>query len=933
MPKLLATLSFILLTIGFAYAQHATVRGSVTDTSEKKGLADAVIMALRSKDSIMVGYTRTDQSGKFVLPNLPQGKIELLVTFPRYADYVDEINLKDSTDIDIHRITMILRADLLKAFVVNGNAAIRLKGDTTEFKADSFKVQPNATVEDLLKVIPSIQVDKNGKITAQGQTVQKVLVDGEEFFGDDPTLVTRNLRADMVDKVQVYDKKSDQAAFTGIDDGQKQKTINIKLKEDKKNGYFGRLSAGAGTGGYHDSQVLFNKFQKKEKLAFYGIVSNTGTTGLNWQDQNSFGGGNGMLSVDANGNVIGMDDISGWNGSYSGQGYPLVQTGGAHYNNKWDNDVQSVNFNYKVLQLFVNGNSTSNSENILPDSTASYYQNQAQKFNNQIMRNKLGGIYELQFDTSSSLKLTVDGTMIHKLTSSTSSTQSLLVYDSSMLNNGNSSTTTTTDNNSFNSDLIWKKKIKKKSRSLSIDVTETYSSTKSSGYLRSLNNFFAKDTLSFSQLTDQYKTDIGKNLTLTSNAYYTEPISAASSIIANYGLSVNNSSADKLSFNKSGTGKYDSLDPANSSNYAFNTLTQKAGLYYSYVRKKINIYVGSAAGYSSFKQKDLFLDTVGTRNFINWYPQASLRLELAPQNSLFLAYNGNTTQPTLQQIQPIQNNADPLNILLGNSALKPAFQNNIRLQYWFFRAISGNNLWTNFNYSFTNDAISTNSYVDSLGRKVTQSINVNGNFVVSANVDYGLKWKKPDIYFNANFNVSENRNNSVVNNQANTTNSSNYTFGLGMGKYKEGKLDISMNGSATFTKSTSSIQLNMPIQYWSYQIQPNIDFFLPLKFQIHSDLNYTLRQKTAAFPGNYDVALWNGWFGKKFLKSDQLLVKFSANDILNQNKGVTRNVSSNFISQNTNSTIQRYFMFSVVWNFNKTGGAAPSGGNGIFIAN
>jgi hypothetical protein len=464
-------IAFILVFSSFG---QSSLRGTVTDTIEKKNLANSVIMILRQKDSILVGYTRSDKTGKFQLHNLPSGKLLVLITYPRYADYVDDIELKDSSEFDMHQIMITLKSELLKAFVVNGSAAIRLKGDTTEFKADSFKVQPNASVEDLLKKLPGIQVDKNGTITAQGQTVQKVLVDGEEFFGDDPTLVTKNLRADMVDKIQVFDKKSDQAAFTGIDDGQKQKTINLKLKDDKKNGYFGRISTGAATDGYHDSQSMFNKFRKKEKFSMYGIVSNTGTAGLNWQDQNNFGGSNGIISADANGNIIGMDDISGWDGNYDGQGFPLVQTGGIHYNNKWNNDNQSINGNYKILKLFVNGNSTTNSEFILPDSNTSYYQNQTQKFSNQILRNKLGGTYELQADSASSIKLIVDETMIHKTTNSSSTTESILVHDSSLLNDGASKTMTMADNNSFNSDLLYRKKFKKKGRTISVDLTENY---------------------------------------------------------------------------------------------------------------------------------------------------------------------------------------------------------------------------------------------------------------------------------------------------------------------------------------------------------------------------------------------------------------------------------------------------------------------------
>jgi hypothetical protein len=927
MQKLIFSLLVLIVSIGYLSAQ-STLRGSITDTIEKKLLKNASVLLMRKSDSIMVSFTRTDGDGHFFLKNLPTGRFLVLVTYPAYADYLDEIEIKDSSsEIDLHQIMMTLKSQLLREVVVTNNNTMHIKGDTTEYKADSFKLQANATVEDLLRKLPGIQVDKNGKITTQGETVQKVLVDGEEFFGDDPTLVTKGLRADMVDKVQVYDKKSDQAAFTGIDDGQKTKTLNIALKEDKKNGYFGKLSAGAATDGYHDSQLLFDKFKKKEKIALYGIVSNTGTAGLGWSDQTNYGGGSGILTQDANGNIAGQDDISGWDGNYSGNGYPLVQTGGVHFNNKWDNDKESINGNYKILQLYVNGNTLTNSEFIQSDS--SYYQNQQQQFKNQVLRNKLSGSYELQIDSSSSLKITADGTLIHKITNSSNNTQSFLVQDSSMLNNGSSKTTTMGDNSSLNGDLLWRKKFQKKGRTISVDFSEKYADLHSTGYLYSQNNFFIHDTLSLAQLTDEYKTIRTQSQAINTNATYTEPVSHSSSLIANYGIQVNNSLAYRNSYNKSQDGKYDSLDNIYSNDYSFNTFTQKGGLYYSYIKKKYRFYAGSNLGYSNFVQEDLVADTISKRNFVNWYPNATFSYIFSGQSSLFLRYNGSTTQPSLQQIQPLRNNDDPLNISIGNATLKPSFQNTFTINYYSFKALTNKNIYARLNYSFNENAISTGNFTDSIGRRITQFINVNGNYSLSGNIDYGFKWKKPDININLNGAINQNRNLNLVNSQKNTTNSLNYTAGFYMGKYMEKKFDLSLNGSVTYTTSSSSIQTNISTRYWSYSVAPNIDYFLPLKMQIHADLGYTFRQKTSAFDNNTNVALLNGWVGKKFMKNDVLLVKISGNDILNQNKGINRNVSSNFISQTTNTTIQQYFMLSFVWNFNKAGITVPQGGGMI----
>src|ERR1700683_4028977 len=202
MHKLIVSSFFLILCSGFLSAQ-SNIHGSISDTLEKKVLKNGSVLLLRKADSILVAFTRTGDEGHFFLKNPPPGKYFILITYPTYADYIDEVEIKDSSsDIDLHRITMILKSQLLKEVIVTNNNTMHIKGDTTEYKADSFKLQANATVEDLLRKLPGIQVDKNGKITTQGETVQKVLVDGEEFFGDDPTLVTKSLRADMVDKIQ-----------------------------------------------------------------------------------------------------------------------------------------------------------------------------------------------------------------------------------------------------------------------------------------------------------------------------------------------------------------------------------------------------------------------------------------------------------------------------------------------------------------------------------------------------------------------------------------------------------------------------------------------------------------------------------------------------------------------------------------------------------
>lgn len=928
MSRFIALLLLGLIIYFGSYAQSASgkdnpsalIHGKIRDTLEKKMLAGSVVLLLQQSDSILVQYTRTDRTGNFTLSSIPPGHYILLITCPAYADFADSLSVKDSSTIHLSPIAMVLKSKLLEEVVVNGSkGAIHIKGDTVEFRADSFHTHAGATVEDLLKKLPGIQIDRNGKITAQGQKVQKVLVDGEEFFGDDPTLVTQNLRADMVDKVQVYDKTSDQAAFTGIDDGQKSRTINLKLKDGKKNGYFGKVTVGTGTDGYYDGQAMVNLFRNKQKLAAYGILSNTGKTGLDWQERDKYGQSF-FGSADYDENTGGFNfempnnDLESWDGRYNGQGYPSVKTGGLHYNDKWDDDHQFANANYKYMQLNVNGASSTNSQYILPDTL--YYNNQQETFRRQIQRHSLDGNYELKFDSTSSMKIMADGGTDHKTTNSAFISEAL-ASDSSLVNRNTRTISDLTDSRTVNSNLLWRKKLPKKGRTLSVNIRENYTHSTSFGYLNSATGFYSNGTLAYDSLIDQYKTYHSENILLDSKITYTEPISKVSSLIANYRVSVNNSQSDRTSFSQSANGKYTVLDSLYSNNYQFNILTQQGGLACNLVKKKLRFNIGTNLGFTSFHQRDVQADTTAERHFVNWYPQASVNYAFTSQRRLSLSYNGYTQQPTLQQIQPIRTNEDPLNITIGNPELKPQFGNRLGLNFFDYKVLTERSIWASVSYTFTQNSISSSTTVDSSGKRTNQFINVDGNHNFYASISYGFKWQAPDLRLGLSTDINNSSNVSMVNNLLNRTNSGSYQLSFIISKSKDKKYEIYVRPSVTYTNSSSSINTSVSTDYWTYNITSGVDVFLPLKFQVHGETDINLRQKTAVFTTNNNVVLLNAWLGKKFLKNDALLFKISGNDLLNQNIGFNRTVNSNFITQNTYNTIKRFFMLSVVWNFTK----------------
>jgi len=899
------------------------VKGKIADTAANVKLVNTSICVLQAKDSILCAYTRAGADGSFAINNLGKGKFILLVTYPGYADYVQQFSLDSAHNAhDFGRLNMLLKAKLLADVIIKGSrAAIKIKGDTTEFDARAFKIEPNAKVEDLLKQLPGIQVDQDGKITAQGQTVNKVLVDGEEFFGDDPTLVTKNLRADMVDKVQVYDKKSDQATFTGIDDGQKTKTINIKLKEDKKNGYFGKVDVGDGSDGYYTGQLLFNRFKAKQKFSAYATVGDNGKTGLGWQDNQKYGSSDNLEVMDDGGLMINgdNDELSSWNGQYDGQGTPLARTGGLHYDSKFNNDKESINTNYKIGSLEVNGTNNTINQNSASDGVN--YGTSDQRFDNFIFRQKLDATYQVKLDTSSNLKIMVDGTL--KNTQTTSSYFSTQKENGNLLNTDNRDINNKSNTQIFDASAFYTKKFKKKGRTFSLSVSEAINQTQTKGYLKSDAEFYK--VVQPPQIVDQYVTNSTNSSVLKANATYTEPLSKSFSAIFNYGVGIDDGTSDRSSFNASTPGVYNLRVDTLSNNFKLNALSNQAGAIINYKKNKTLINFGTKVSNVNFNQVDEFTGNIYKRRFVNWDPQAKYQYRFSDSRSFELEYQGSTTQPTISQIQPVPIITDPINITIGNPNLQPSFTNRFNISYNSYKVLSGQQAYIYGSYSTTSNPIVSNLVTNfTTGKSTNQYFNLNGKdqselYLYSS---LGRKLEKADLYISLDFNVNGNNYYNLSNSAIDLTKSFTYTVDFRISKYVQKKYNFNFSFGPNYTISGSSLNPGTNNNGRGFNARGGFNFYLPGKFQIGSDGTYEWRGKTPTFNTDFSRTLINASLSKTCLKNDQLKFSLSANDLLNQNVGFSRNVNGAYITQNSYTTIKRYFMISLVWDFSKFGGIA-----------
>lgn len=903
-------------------AYNAIIKGIVVDTSVNLKLKDAVAIVLNSKDSIIRQFTRTQQDGSFLMNGLQKGSYILYVSYPGYADYSEKFSLDSSRmSKEFGMIGMTLKANLLKEVIIKGTvSAIKIKGDTTEYNAKAYKLSPNAKVEDLLKRLPGIQVDKDGKITAEGETVNKVLVDGEEFFGDDPTLVTRNLRADMVDKVQLFDKKSDQATLTGMTDGKTDKTLNIKLKADKNSGYFGKADAGIGSDGYYRGQLMFNAFNAKQKISVYGIAGNDGKTSLDWQDNAKYASSN--IDISQPGMMIdlgGYDELESFSGHYSGMGLPVARTGGAHYDNKWDHDTLSINANYKIGELTVDGTNDVQTQNNIP--TGSLNSNSDQTFHNHIFRQKTDGVFQVKPDSTSSIKITWNGgiknTQQDNNTFATTDNETGLLLNDNLLNSSSN-----TGQQNLTGGVLYTKKLKKIGRTFSLNLIGTVNKINTTGYLNSKINFYTNGLPDSSQLTDQFKTNITTNNAVNALLNYSEPLSKVMLMMVSYGFASGSSASDQSTFNRLPGGGYDVLDSLYSNNFKVKQLTNQAGISFNFVKDKTMLTFGSKVSSVDFRELDVYSKSNLNRNFKLWNPQLSLQYHISQQTSIRLNYEGNSNEPTVAQLQPVLINNDPLNITQGNPNLTPSFTNRLFVGYQSYNPLNGQLIGVFTGYQSIANPVVSNLATDSAGRTINRFINLNNETTRNLNfsVFYDRKIKPLDMMAGINLNINGNTYYDISNNDLNRTDYTVYTLQARFNKFVANVYEFNASLGPTYTVSGSSLQQNINNNGRGFTGNGDFTVYLPAKFQLSANANYQYNSKTGTFNTDFSRLIINTSVNKLFLKDQTLKLSLSGNDLLNQNTGFNRNVAGNLITQSNYTTIRRYFMLSLTYDFNKTGG-------------
>jgi len=920
LPALFTALLFLSAT---AFSQSVTLSGNIKDTTEKKPVKNAVVAILTVKDSILYKFTRTNAEGSFTIQNVKPGNYILMTTHPFYADLVDNFEAKDATT-NLGTLSVTSKSKLLQEVIIKSGNPIRIKGDTTIYTADSFKVGPNANVEELLKKLPGIQVDKDGKIKAMGETVEKILVDGEEFFGDDPGMAVKNLRADAVKEVQVFDKKSDQSEFTGIDDGKTKKTINLKLKDDRKKGYFGKIDVAGGPlnnmDDRYNSNILLSSFKGKRKLTGFLLNGNTGQDGLSWQDNEKFGGENDNFSMnmDDDGNVMFM-----WRGG-SSDDEPYVNTengfikntnAGMQYSNKW-NDKQTFNISPKFnSQIYNNGNSkfiqSQYGDSVLNTSSATTTNVNRRNF-------KTNATYDVKLDTNNTIKFTAKANFYH--TESNELSNAVTTGGNGTLKNAtNRFLQTNSDKASYYGSVLFKHKFNKPRRTFSLNADWNLLNNNGDNYLKSKNQSYSNGSTSALQDINQFKQSDRSTQNLTTSLIYTEPLSKKYSLEISHQLTTNSGTNNQLTYSYSNfTGKYDLVIDSLSNQFKQAITVNRPGLKINYGGKKLKYNFGSAFGFTHFDLIDKSYDKDYVRNYTNFFPSASLTYNYKSNHSLRINYNGSTNQPSIDQLQPLRNNNDYYNQYVGNPDLKPSFTNSFRLSHNSYNFIKELNTYQSLSIRTVSNSISNSRTIDlDSGKTTIKPININGNISVNF---YGGTWfkiKKLKLQVGINPNLGYNKFASVINNQKSISKTLNTGVSVYLSKNKDKKYDVSLGNEFNYNRNATS-QNGTVRRFNTNNIRVDGTVYYKKTWSISTDYNFFIRQKTADFQDHLTNQIWNARLQHTF-KNDEFTAYIMVRDILNQNIGINRSFYDNSLTEERNDRLKRYGMIGFAWNFKNKG--------------
>jgi hypothetical protein len=883
----------------FAQKVPGSLKGFIQDTTAKQDLSEATVSITPLSDSSDIQFTTTDAKGFFQFKNLKAGEYALLISFEGY----DHIRRRFSVGpgnpaVDMHTLYLKRTTDQLEVVTIQ-RPPISIHKDTVEYNAGSFATKPNALAEDLLKKMPGIQVDKNGVITAQGETVTRVLVNGKRFFNDDPKLATRNLPPEIIDKIQVFDDLSDQSKFSGFDDGNRVKTINIITKKDKRQGYFGKAVAGVGTNENYDESLNAHRFDNDEQISLLGQAND-----VNKQNFTADGSTGRGAAPAAN---TGVTTVWAGGANYRNNFGPKTDFYGSYFYNN-----QHIVVNQQDSSILTSSNTTTaNQSNIQRLSTNRIYLN-----------------LEQRFDSNNSLIFRPNITFQN---SDPSATNSSSTKDNFGLPVNNSDGYSSNHNDGYNingSNLQLRHKFEKKYRTISLDLTGTATVNNGFGYNYAANHFYLP--VSFDTL-NQYNVNATHNYSISPTLSYTEPVGKNQILEFNYNYTYqHNTSLNNTYDYTDSLQSYSTFDSLFSNSYRFISNATRFTINYRVQNPKYNLSVGSGLQLTDFNSLNTTKNILITHDYLNMTPTINFQYTISKTKHLRIHYTGRPGTPSVTQLQPLITTTDQINYQEGNPALRPQFTHSLRMLYSSFEPGSQHVVFATINASSVVNDIQTAVYYNSKGGQQTTYVNLNGTYNISGYFNYGFPIKKPKSNLNFITNITYSQSQSLIapDSLAAELNDYAHVYAKNTGLSEtiswttniKKNFDMNFSTASKYTINDRTGQIpksNTPnnLDAFSQTFSAELTAYTNSGWLIAATFDYTYTNNHAV-AYNASVPLLNPSIAKQLFKKKNGELRLSVFDLLNANQSVTKTVTSSMETYARTNVITRYAMLTFTYNLN-----------------
>ena len=966
-------------------AQKIAVNGSVIDGELNEPMASAAVALLKA-DSTLAAGASTDFNGKFNL-SAKSGSYILRVSFMGYRTVYKNLTLtKQKPTVTLDQITLNVNPVMLKGAEVTARLSkVEMKEDTFVYNSSAYRVPEGSALEELVKKLPGAEVDEDGTIKINGKEVKKIMVDGKEFFDNDTKMAMKNLPTNIIDKIKAYDKQSDYAKMTGIDDGEEETVLDLSIKKGMNKGWMTNVDLGYGTEERYTGRVMVNRFTDRLQMSLIGSMNNTNDQGFPGGGFRGFGGGG---SGQVTSKMVGLN-FSWENGKKDREAGALELNGNVRYSYRSTDNWSKVN-----SERFLSSGSSSsfgNSEDrSLSDATSVNANFRLQWSPDSMTRIMFRPNFSYSKNNSNSngLSLTFNQDPYAFVSNPLTDDLTQLFADSAVVNKNDNESTSDSESKSFDGMLMINRRLNSTGRNITLRLRGGYSDSESTSFSKSMTNYYLQDARK--DYNHQYNLNPSQSYNYSADLSYSEPIFTGANLQFSYKFQYRYSDSDRSMYSldsllaKAADGdeqfeqflKYradgfpltflpgeDFLELCknyrNSQYATYTEYNQEANVMFRYRLGDFRLNAGVSfqpqKTYMDYQKGDL--DTSVVRQVFNWAPRVDLRYKISKTSMLRFRYSGRAGQPSMTNLLDVVDDSNPLSISRGNPGLKPSWTNTFFMFYNNYIPELQRGWVFHLNANMMNNNISTAVlYDEATGKTLSMPLNINGNWNTSGMVMFNsaLGEKK---YFNISTFTNVRYNNEVgyVSSNADfkdvyatitadeilkqTQKSTTRTWNLGERlnlNFRNDLLDLGVNGNINYQHARNDIQENANLDTYTFSYGASAIVNMPWNMSLSTDLTEESRRGYNDASMNTNELIWNAQLSQSFLKGNAATVSVQWYDILRQRSNISRTLSALERRDSWTNAINSYVMVHFIYRLNLMGGKegrvgmpmGPGGGPG-----